>query len=425
MKPLPIFNKLFYGWYVLAAAFLMLFFNALIFSIMGITMKPISTDMGWDFSAMSLLVTIYMIVHALGVALSGKIYDAKGPKFTIIAFSALILVGAVMASLTTSLPVFILAYSFLVSIGMAGPGCPLVSAIICKWFCKYRGFAVSLAIAGFCVGLFILTRVAAYLVEAYSWRVVFLGAGIAVMIVNTLLAILVIKGDPADFGIKPLGESEAENNATVTLPANMGHELNIKEILKTRGFWLMLIVMVVCGMGCTFTMNYFIPVATDYNIDYMAASKMYSITGICGLLGMLTAGFAADKFGSIKPLFVTMFLRIICFVILLFSATYYGFYVFAVIMGLTLMVTLPLAGTVTANLFGIKNIGAVTGIFATGHHLGGALIAALTGILLKYSGGYESLFGVSLILSIVAVVAAGLLRERRYRIDNGIIAQME
>lgn len=423
MKPLPIFNKLFYGWYVLAAAFLMLFFNALIFSIMGITMKPISVDMGWDFSTMSLVVVIYMIVHALGVALSGKIYDSKGPRFTIIVFSAFILVGTALAAFTTSLPVFILAYSLLVSIGMAGPGCPLVSAIICKWFKQYRGFAVSLAIAGFCVGLFVLTRVAAYLVETYSWRLVFLGAGIAVMLVNTLLALLVIKGDPTDFGIKPLGETGIENNDTLIIQPDIGYDLKIKEILKTRGFWLMLVVMVVCGMGCTFTMNYFIPVATDYNIDYLAASKMYSVTGICGLIGMLAAGFAADKCGSIKPLFITMFLRIICFVIVLVSASYYGFYVFAVLMGLTLMVTLPLAGTVTANLFGIKNIGAVTGIFATGHHMGGALIAALTGILLKYSGNYISLFSVSLVLSIIAVIAAGLLKEKRYKNSDGVIKQ--
>lgn len=423
MKPLPIFNKFFYGWYVLAAAFFMLFFNALIFSIMGITMKPISADMSWDFSTMSLVVVIYMIVHALGVALSGKVYDSKGPKFTIIVFSALIFLGTTLASFTTSLWMFILAYSLLVSIGMAGPGCPLVSAIICKWFNKYRGFAVSLAIAGFCVGLFVLTRAAAYLVETYSWRFVFLGAGIAVMVVNTLLALLVIKGDPADFGIKPLGEISVENHDAPITPSSMGQDINIKEILTTRGFWLMLIVMIVCGMGCTFTMNYFIPVATDYGIDYLSASKMYSVTGICGLIGMLAAGFAADKLGSVKPLFVTMFLRIICFVIVLVSATYYGFYIFAVLMGLTLMVTLPLAGTVTANLFGIKNIGAVTGIFATGHHMGGALIAALTGILLKYTGGYIGLFSVSLVLSIIAVIAACLLKEKRYKNDNGVITQ--
>lgn len=399
----------------------MLFFNALIFSIMGITMKPISDDMGWDFSTMSLVVVVYMLVHAFGVALSGKIYDSKGPRFTIVVFSVVILLGLFLATLTSNLLVFILAYGVLVSIGMAGPGCPLVSAIICKWFTAYRGFAVSLAISGFCVGLFVLIRLAAFLVETYSWKVVFLGAGISTLVVNAILAFLIIKGDPSDFGMNPLGGSDYNDLGDVE--SKTAGELNVLQILQTRGFWMMLAVMFICGMGCTFTMNYFIPVATDYGIAYLSASKMYSYTGICGLVGMLIAGFAADKYGSVAPLVVTMFLRVICFIIILLGATYYGFYAFAILMGLTLMVTLPLAGTVTANLFGVRNIGAITGIFATGHHLGGALMAGLTGILLKYTGGYLSLFNVSLVLSVAAVIAAFILKEKRYQNENGIIKQ--
>lgn len=422
-KPLALFNsnKIFYGWFVLAGAFIILFFNAICYSILGIVMKPVSIDMGWTPEDMSTAVFIYMIIHSISVPVGGKVYDRFGPRVAIISFSLFILAGNVLAAFTQNYVLFILAFGLFVGIGMGGPASPLMGAIICKWFTKYRGLAISLTVAGFCAGLFVLVPLTSYFVERVGWRQAFLLVGIVLFAVNTVIALLIIKGDPKDFGLLPLGAGEIGNKPAKAFDPT--HDINMSTALKTSGFWYMLIVMTVCGVGCTFMAMYFINVAVDYNINFLAASRILGFTGIYSIVGMLVAGPLADKMGGRWPLSISMLFRVIGFGAVLYAQTIFSFNILALLMGLTLMATLPISNTVAANMFGTSHIGFITGIFTTGHHAGGAILAVLVGFLFKVTGNYSMVFVIVLIICIIGVIAALLIKEKRYYLENGKIIQ--
>lgn len=422
-KPLACFSskKIFYGWFVLGGAFIILFFNAICYAILGIAMKPITVDMGWSPASMSTTVFIYMVVHSISVPLGGKIYDHFGPRAAIILLSLFILVGNIMVAFTQSYLLFNIAFGVFVGIGMGGPGSPLLAAIICKWFTRYRGLAISLAIAGFCLGLFILIPLTSYFVEQVGWRPAFLAVGIVLFVVNAIVALLIIKGDPKDFGLLPLG---AEENGAKTVKAfNPAHDLSMGNALRTSGFWYMLAVMTVCGVGCTYITMYFINVAVDYNIEMQSASNILGLTGIYSIAGMLVAGPLADKMGGRWPLAIAMFLRVIGFAAILYAQTLFTFNILSLMMGLTLMATLPISNTVAANMFGTSHIGFITGIFTTGHHGGGAILAILVGLIFNATGNYSMVFIIILIICAVGVVAAMLIKEKRYYFENGKISQ--
>lgn len=422
-KPLAIFNrkKIFYGWFVLAGAFIILFFNAICYSILGIVMKPVSIDMGWTPASMSTAVFIYMIIHSVSVPLGGKVYDRFGPRVAIILFSLFILIGNLLAAFTHSYTLFIIAFGVFVGIGMGGPASPLLGAIICKWFTRYRGLAISLAVAGFCAGLFVLVPITAYFVEHVGWRQAFIAVGIVLFIVNTVVTLTIIKGDPKDFGLVPLGAAEIGSKPSKAF--DPVHDINMGNALKTRGFWYMLTVMTVCGVGCTYMAMYFINVAVDYNIEMQSASNILGLTGVYSIVGMLVAGPLADKMGGRWPLAIAMLFRVIGFAAVLYAQTIFSFNILALLMGLTLMATLPISNTVAANMFGTSHIGFITGIFTTGHHAGGAILAVLVGVIFKTTGNYSMVFVITLIICAVGVIAALLIKEKRYYVENGKIIQ--
>lgn len=422
-KPLACFNrkKIFYGWFILAGAFIILFFNAICYAILGIAMKPISVDMGWTPANMSTTVFIYMVVHSISVPLGGKIYDCFGPRAAIILLSLFILIGNIMVAFTHNYLLFNIAFGVFVGIGMGGPGSPLMAAIICKWFTRYRGLAISLAIAGFCLGLFVLIPLTSYFVEHIGWRQAFLTVGIVLFAVNTVIALLIIKGDPKDFGLLPLGADT--NNGKPAKAFDPAHDITMGKALKTSGFWYMLAVMTVCGIGCTYMTMYFINVAVDYNIEMQSASNILGLSGIYSIIGMLVAGPLADKLGGRWPLAIAMFLRVIGFGAVLYAQTIFSFNILSLMMGLTLMATLPISNTVAANMFGTSHIGFITGIFTTGHHGGGALLAILVGLIFKATGHYSMVFVIILITSALGVLAAILIKEKRYYYENGKISR--
>ena len=77
-------SHIFYGWYILAAAFIILFFNAGARFSISVMFKPIAAEFGWNRSTISFAVFLQMIVYAVSLSVVGRFYDRHGPKWVII-----------------------------------------------------------------------------------------------------------------------------------------------------------------------------------------------------------------------------------------------------------------------------------------------------------------------------------------------------
>jgi len=75
--------RLFYGWYVLAASFVILFLNAGARFIIGVMVKPVGAEFGWSRGEISSAVFLNMAVYAVAVIIAGRLYDRYGPKWVI------------------------------------------------------------------------------------------------------------------------------------------------------------------------------------------------------------------------------------------------------------------------------------------------------------------------------------------------------
>ena len=81
-----------HSWLILATGFVVLFFSGGSRFAFGLMLKPMTDELGWSRSSLSLSVTAFMIVSALALPFVGRLLDRHGPRWIIVSGS---LIGAV------------------------------------------------------------------------------------------------------------------------------------------------------------------------------------------------------------------------------------------------------------------------------------------------------------------------------------------
>ncbi len=416
-KKTPASSLIFYGWYILAASFLLLFFQSGARFSFGIMFKPMMTELGWNRASISSVFFLNMIFFALTLSVAGRLYDRYGPRWVIFISTLLLAAGYMCTSLVRSLWQFHLFYGVLTAIGTGGASVPLIAALMSKWFEKRRGLAISLALSGACLGQFILVPVFNRIILTYNWRISYLLIGLIILGVNTILAFTVIKGDPEDLGCKPYGQADAENN---TAPIDTGNlvtgekDLNLRQAMKTYSFWFFLAFMFVCGGGDFLVATHLVPFVTDYGVSPTTAANMLALFGLMSLGGILIAGPASDLIGNKIPIAATFVLRLLLYAMIIKYRNPISFYIFAGGFGFTFLITAPLTAILAGRLYGFAHVGLISGFITTIHHLGGGFWAYMGGLLFDKTGSYQIAFVFSAILAVIAMFCTMAVKEKRH-----------
>ena len=412
-------SRIFYGWYVMAAGFFLLFFQSGARYSFGIMFKPMMAELGWSRASISSVFFLNMVFLALTMTVAGRFYDRYGPKWVIFISTVLLAAGYICTSWMHTLWQFHLFYGVLTAIGTGGATIPLVAVLMSKWFEKYKGLTISLALSGACLGQFFLVPIFNRLVLIYSWRISYLLIGLIILVVNTILAFTVFKGDPEDLGIQPYGRTDTQNRAD---PDGCGNsvpsakDLNLKQAMKTYSFWLFLVSMFICGGGDFLIIIHLVPFATDYGVAPTAAANMLALSGLMSLGGILIAGPVSDLIGNKIPIAASFVLRLLLFLMILKYRTPISFYIFAGGFGFTLLITAPLVTTLTGRLYGFAHLGLISGFVTTIHHLGGGFWTYMGGLLFDKTGSYQIILAVSAVLAVIATICTMALKEKRHLI---------
>jgi MFS family permease len=410
-------TRLFYGWYVLAASFVILFFNAGARFSFGVIFKPMIEELGWSRSEISAAFFLNTTVYAISLVAVGRLYDRYGPKWVLILSSILLAAGFAMTSVINAYWQFLIGYGLLAAVGLGGTSIPLIAALMSKWFERWRGLAISLALSGNSVGQFVLIPLFSDTVAEYGWRPPYLAIALIMLGVNVLLAAWVIKGDPHDLGQAPFGQRPRQDTSNAKGRAVLKdgpRDMGLREAMRTRSFWLFNIAMFICGSGDFLTATHLIPMVTDFGVSSSTAGSMLAWYGLLSLLGMLVAGPASDVLGNKIPIALTFALRVLLFLLIIQYQTPLAFYAFALAFGFTYLITAPLTPTLIGRLYGFSHVGILSGFITTIHHLGGGFWTYLGGWIFDETGSYHWIFVISAGTALVAVLCTLLIAERRH-----------
>jgi MFS family permease len=410
-------KPVFYGWYVVAAAFFMAFMVVGSRQSIGLFMDVWAEEFDVSIAVISAAISIGFVVNGLAHPIMGKLTDKFGGR-KVMAISMLGL-GLTTGLLALVPNVYLLmgVYGFLMSFAMAGVLFTPITSVASRWFRKKRGTAMGLLAAGGSAGGMLLVPFLAYIMLLTDWRVT-LGVVAAVM---SLLAFpvlaLVVRNDPKELGLQPDGETDADGGAARQAALRGGPLANDncwQCSFRSAPMWQMMLSYVVCGITTGVIGVHFVPFAVNGGIDKGTAALAFGLLSGVNLVGVAVAGALSDRMRRKDVLAAVYFIRAVAFVCLAFLPTSMGLWLFAGIAGISWLATVPLTSSLVSEVYGVKNVGILAGVLTMVHQFGGAGAVFIAGVIFTATGSYTPIF----IASIALLVGAGFLsltvRERAY-----------
>ena len=351
--------------------------------------KPLTAEFGWSRGAVSAAISLNLVVYAVSLVITGRLYDRFGPKWLLLFSGALFSAGLALMGVVHSHWQFLLFYGVMAAVGLAGISAPVFGSLLSRWFERRRGTAISLGMAGISLGQFLLVPLYTSVLLDDGWRGASIWMGAVCFVVTAILVPVVIRGDPKHLGKLPYGRVESGSASALSAAAvGEARSLGLKEAMRTPSFWLFTVAMFVCGSGDYLVSVHLVPMATDLGISTSTAASMLALSGLLSLGGILLAGPASDLVGNRLPIAIAFGLRVLLFVMVLSFQT-------------------------TAS-YGFSNIGLLAGFITMIHHGGGGVGAYLGGAIFDATGTYTVVLALAAAASAVALVCTLLIKETRH-----------
>ena len=411
-------NGIFYGWFILAVSFFVLFVSTGARNGVGVFVIPMSDDFGWSRTSISLAIAIGYLANGISQPFVGNLYDRFGGR-KVISVSLLVLgLSTMLLGRTNSIWFLILVYGVVTSVAMGGASFVTVHALLAKWFDRKRGVVLSIGTAGGSAGSVFLIPFAAYMILVSSWRVSWLVLGALVLFLALPLAWLMIRDDPADIGEVPDGvDGGKAGKRPGTVAAGPPAPLQVdnwREAYNSRPMWQITGAYFVCGVTTAIISAHYVPFAIDRGISAGVAALAFGVMMGLNGIGVLGVGFISDKMPRKNLLGIIYAGRGLAYVVLILAPGAVGIWGFAIAAGFFWVASAPLTAALTADIYGLKNLGTLNGMATFSHQMGGALSIYVAGVMYDLFGAYDVPFAMAGVLLVAASFAAFSVKEKRY-----------
>ncbi len=403
-----------YSWALLGTASLILFFNTGTRFAFGVLLKPMQEDLGWSRSSLSLAMALNMFISALALPLVGRILDRYSMRWALAGAVVIASVGMGLLGWANSMWQFFLLYGVVLALGIAGCSVSPVSVLVSRWFRRGKGLANSIAISGGAAGQLVVIAVLASFLLALGWRYAYSILGLSMLVVVLPLVILVIPSRAP--GSRPTDltqQTPTEPIPQADTSLEPFHRESLRMALGSRTFPLLAVTYFICGFQDWFVGTHLVAFATDEGMGKVLAGNLVALMGIMGMAGVLLAGYLADAYGPAWPTAASFLFRIAIFSLIIGSRSTPAIITFALLYGFTFFMTAPLIPLFVARFFGTTRLGALTGIIAMIHQMGGGLGAYVGGVMFDRLGDYYWAMVTAFAMSLVATVTSVLLLGRQ------------
>jgi len=395
--------RLFYGYIVVAASFIIMILAWGLYVVFGVFFNPLLAEFGWTRATISGAYSLSTILQGvLGIPVGGLV-DRFGPRIVVTVCGVFLGAGYLLMSQVNSVWHIYLFYGVITGIGMSGLWVPLLSPIS-RWFVARRSMMTGIVVSGLTIGQLIGPLIISRLIVAYDWRLTYIITGGVALFVIVVVAQF-LRRDPGQSG-----QSSAVNGEDARMtPSPVGYDL--KEAVQTVQFWLGFIILFCFGYGAMSITVHLVTHITGLGISDVSAADVLAVNGGVGIFGnFIVGGIIGDRIGNKKVFLIGFVLMVASLVWLLPSRELWMFHLFAVILGIALGGIGTSESPLVARLFGLKNHGLIYAVFALGFTIGGALGPYITGYIHDVNGSYHYAFLACIALMVIGFVLTVLLK---------------
>ena len=372
----------------------------------AIFLLPLSNDLGLERSEVASIYAIYVAAMGVFSPLSGYLFDKFGSRPIYLGGVFCLGIGYWLSGQLTTL------WHFYVCMGiMSGLGAALIwqipgQSLISRWFDKNLGTALAFIYAGFGFGILLLAPVANLLIESYGWRLTYQYFGLSFLCLLPFIAVLPWK----------VIEKGASNNPRRTISGRAEGGFSLYEALKMRAYWAMFIIYFLTAFAIFGVSVQSVAYLVELGFGEFEAAGAFGIAGVLSFAGMFLTGAAADRYGRSLVASISYLLTILGVIGLAFLQFFPDkslIFLWIIPYGLSMGARGPIIATLQAKLFAGRGLGAIYGMTMMGQGLGAGLSAWFGGLLFDLTGGYNLLFSISIISTLVCIILFWITPEIR------------
>jgi len=369
-----------------------------LFSLIGIMFYGLTffydfwvQEFGWTRATVTSGNAFAKILVGLFGFVVGYLIDRFGPRKMMLAGILMAGCAVIGLGLMTSLWQFYVFYIFSALGYMCGG--PLPNQVLTsRWFDKARGKAMGFAYLGIGIGGMLAPQIAKALNVEFGFRHALVILGITMIALSFPMAWFV-KDNPPLTG----------DNTSSDTPEEPKRE--IKDILKTRAFYLLLIGSM-CSIGAVSatSQNLKLFFSLDLKYSQTQAANVLSMILAASIFGRIFMGWLADRIEK-KYVMLLIYCLVASAIPLLHFAEVPGvIYVFAIVFGIGLGGDYMIIPLMAAELFGVRVMGRVMGIVLTGDGLAEAIAPWMVGWIRDITGSYANGFSTLIVLAVVGII---------------------
>jgi len=396
----------FYGYVIVAVAFLLMLIMWGAYYSFGIFFEPLLAQFGWTKAMTSGAFSLsFFLTGTLGV-LAGRLTDRFGPRVVMTVCGFFLGLGYILVSQTTTVWQLYFFYGIVVALGMAASVAPLQSTVA-RWFVRRRSVMTGIIISGIGMGMVIVPPIAHQLISHYGWRLSYIMVG-SIALILMMLSAQFLRRDPGQKGQQPYGEGEVGVETRMN-PSDRGFSL--RGALRTWQFWIMVMALLCFTTGEGTVLVHIVSHAIGLGISADNAALIIPIIGLVSIPGRILTGITGDKIGNKNAYLIGFVFIDVSLFMLLISRELWMLYLFAVIYGFGYGGLSALISPIVVELFGLGSHGVIMGTVVMFGGTGGMAIGPLlAGRIFDITGSYQSAFLLYAIIGVIGLILVSRLK---------------
>ena len=362
----------------------------------GLWLQPITMERGWTRETFAFAIAVQNLAWGIAGPFAGALADRWGTYRVLIIGAVLYSLGLVLMGLATSGLAFTGSAGLVLGLAQSGTTYAIVYGVIGRNVAAdKRSWAMGITAAAGSFGQFLMVPVENWLIGGFGWQ------GALFVLACMSLAII-----PLAYGLKEQAPAPARAGDQSILAA-------VREAFAYTSFQLLMAGYFVCGFQVVFIGVHMPSYLKDHGLSPEVATMALALIGLFNVIGTYVAGVLGSRFS--KPFILSGIYGLRAIAIAVFISvplTPWSVYLFASVMGLLWLSTIPPTNAVVAQIFGVKYLSMLSGFVFVSHQVGSFMGAWLGGKLYDTTGSYNVVWWIAIALGVFGAIVNLPVREQ-------------
>ena len=354
----------------------------------GLWLQPITQAQGWTRETFAFAIAIQNLSWGICGIFAGMLADRLGAFKVLLGGAVLYALGLLGMALSPTGVLFTLTAGVLIGAAQAGTTYAVVYGIIGRNIsADKRSWAMGVAAAAGSFGQFLMVPIESFLISNIGWQqalVILAGAVLLIM--------------PLALGLR---ESVFANGQAPKRDQTIAQAA--REAFKYPSFQLLMAGYFVCGFQVVFIGVHMPSYLKDKGLSPQVAGYALALIGLFNVFGTYAAGALGQRIAKKNILAFIYFARaIVISVFIAVPLSPMSVYIFASVMGLLWLSTVPATNAAVAQIFGVVHLSMLSGFVFFSHQIGSFLGVWLGGVLYDRTGSYDVVWYITIALGVFA-----------------------